>query len=60
MVILESSLQAPGEGERMWFWGWEGETVEGLELLYTGFEVTHVAYYAVYPVTIPVSTLLPL
>lgn len=44
----------------MWFWGWEGETVEGLELLYMGFEVTLVAHYAVYPVTIPMSTLLPL
>lgn len=44
----------------MWLGGWEGETIEGLELLYTGFEVTHVAYYTMYPVTIPVSTLLPL
>lgn len=44
----------------MWLGGWEGETVEGLELLYAGFEVTHVAYYTVYSVTIPVSTLLPL
>lgn len=32
----------------MWLGGWEGETVEGLELLYTGFEVTHVAYCTMY------------
>lgn len=56
------NLFSPGSkevGARGLVWEWEGKTAEGLESLYTGFDVTYVTYCPIHPITISVSTLMP-